>query len=99
MTDPQLQSELDAIERAVHRARGFDTDAPEAHPMDFNLPGPRDFRAMRETCGLSTDEVGDRIDMSPHTIYQIESGNSRPSMTTLQKLLRLYRAEWPRGDA
>jgi len=35
--------------------------------------------------------------MATQSIYQIERGINRPSMKTLQNLLRLYRAEWPRG--
>ena len=98
MSEWDVQAELDTIERAVHRARGLDGGADDVHPMDFSLPGPRDLKAMRESCGLSKDDVARRVDMAPRSIYQIELGASRPSMKTLQKLLRLYRMEWPRGE-
>jgi DNA-binding XRE family transcriptional regulator len=98
-SDPQVQQELDRIERALHRARGIETAAEPIHPLDFRLPSGGELRQLRERCGLDAQAVADRLDMQRSSIYNIESGQQRPSMKTLNQLLRLYRMEWPQdGD-
>ena len=98
MTDSDIQNELDAIERAVHRARGLDTDHARVHPTDFRLPTGRELREMRKRCGLTVAEAAERVDLAESSLSHIEGGHSRPGTARLQQLLRLYRMEWPRGE-
>ena len=98
-TSPSVQDELDVIERAVHRARDIETGSADVHPMDYQLPSGAELRQLRKACGLTAEEAGARVDLTRESVYNIENGNSRPSVQKLQRFLRLYRMEWPRGEA
>lgn len=89
----ELRYHLDAIEREVRRARN---EPVENTPWDFNLPAPGDFQYMREECGLTRAEVGEAIDYAEQSIYQVETGSTPPGREMIQKLLILYKREWPR---
>jgi DNA-binding XRE family transcriptional regulator len=82
------------IERHTAMLRGEEPEPPLS-PDDFRIPSGEALRSMRETCGLTTAEVADRVGKTRQTIYAVERQDSRPGFGLLVALLRLYRREWP----
>jgi len=66
-----------ASQRAVRR--------PARPPLEEDV-GPR-LRAHREQRGLSLRELARRLGVSPSAISQIETGKSRPSVSTLYSIV------------
>jgi transcriptional regulator with XRE-family HTH domain len=53
---------------------------------ETSVLGPR-LRALRLSRGLSLRELARRLDLSPSTISQIETGKLQPSVRTLYALV------------
>jgi len=94
-SDRQTQEALAAIEAHVRRARGEDVSNT---PWDYQLPTANELAQMREACGLSTEELGELIGYSPHTVRQYEGGAKNPGLQYVVAALRAYRMEWPRDE-
>ncbi|WP_052745548.1 helix-turn-helix domain-containing protein [Allosalinactinospora lopnorensis] len=67
----------------------------------LNSTGParrlrRELKQLRNTAGLSTDAVGERVDMSGPTISRIENGKRGISVDETERLLDLYEVPPPR---
>jgi len=93
MTDDadELHRALSDIERIIREARGERVDRT---PWDFAIPTGDDLQHMREECGLSLDDVAEKTGYSPKTIQNVEYGKP-PGREFIQKMLRLYKLEWP----
>jgi transcriptional regulator with XRE-family HTH domain len=48
------------------------------------------LRRLRETCGLSREDVAEQTGINPATLYRIETARVRPQGRTLAALLTLY---------
>lgn len=85
---------LEQIEYHVAMARGeIDTTVT---PYDYRFPTGEELKIMRNTCNLTATDVADALDFAETTVYNMEGGRTQPSLTSLKRLLALYKQEWPR---
>jgi len=59
----------------------------------------RELKRLRETCGLSPDEVAAQLDFSRSKVYRIENGRSRVDADDLEDMLDLYGVISPEREA
>jgi transcriptional regulator with XRE-family HTH domain len=59
----------------------------------------RELKRLRETSGMSPDEVAQRLDFSKSKLYRIENGRSRVDADDLEDMLDLYNVRSPDRDA
>ncbi|MEW2354531.1 helix-turn-helix transcriptional regulator [Spirillospora sp. NPDC029432] len=59
----------------------------------------RELRRLRETQGLTLQEVADRLDWSRATVSRLETGQTRPKPGDIADLLDLYGVPSPERDA
>ncbi|MFF3438293.1 helix-turn-helix domain-containing protein [Streptosporangium sp. NPDC002721] len=59
----------------------------------------RELRAIRESCGLSPEQVAKRLGWSRSKIYRVEAGESRLILEDLELLLGVYGVPSPRAEA
>ncbi|WP_049985727.1 helix-turn-helix domain-containing protein [Halobellus rufus] len=91
----EVEHHLDAIERHIHAARGDVDTTADVSVHDFRIPSGTELRALRKTCGLSVEDVAERIPYEATTVRNVETGTNAPGRMLIQTLLRLYRMEWP----
>ncbi|NUC71747.1 helix-turn-helix transcriptional regulator [Haloterrigena sp. SYSU A558-1] len=89
---PSPDYHLNQIEYHVACLRGKE---PDVSPSTFAIPTGSDLRYLRKECELSVDDVADEINYSQQMIRAVEKGQRAPSRKLIQKLLALYRREWP----
>ncbi|WP_283133357.1 helix-turn-helix domain-containing protein [Rhizohabitans arisaemae] len=54
---------------------------------------------LRKVSGLSREEVAERLELAPSTVYRIETGHTRPQSRTIRDMLDLYRLEGAEREA
>ncbi|MET8053593.1 helix-turn-helix transcriptional regulator [Streptosporangium sp. NPDC005286] len=59
----------------------------------------REIRAIRESCGLSPEQVAKRLGWSRSKIYRVENGESRLILEDLELLLNVYGVPSPQAEA
>ncbi|WP_326639657.1 helix-turn-helix domain-containing protein [Streptosporangium sp. NBC_01755] len=59
----------------------------------------RELRAIRESCGLSPEQVAKRLGWSRSKIYRVENGESRLILEDLELLLNVYGVPSPQAEA
>lgn len=78
----------------MQRPRDDDLDDREellCHPNDFfDVPSPRQLRAMRYLAGLSHTKVADELNVDPDTIINWEQGHTHPRGPDYEALFELY---------
>lgn len=91
----ELMAHLNEIERQVREARGEKVDRS---PWDFAIPTGRDMKHMRETCGLSREELAEIIGYKTQTVYNVEAPGTdyAPGREYISKCLLAFKREWPR---
>ena len=55
------------------------------------MPGRVNVRGLRESMGLSHDDIADRLGVHPRTVWRWESGETKPSPLALRQLRDMVR--------
>ncbi|MFC7729569.1 helix-turn-helix transcriptional regulator [Actinomadura keratinilytica] len=59
----------------------------------------RELRRLRENLGLTLQDVADRLDWSRATVSRVETGQTRPKVADVARMLELYGVPSPDRDA
>ncbi|GLZ13552.1 transcriptional regulator [Actinomadura sp. NBRC 104425] len=59
----------------------------------------RELRRLRENLGLTLQDVADRLDWSRATVSRVETGQTRPKVADVARMLELYGVPSPERDA
>lgn len=62
-------------------------------PERFEVPDPRDLRAMRIIAQLSISEAAGRVGVDRDTVWRWEQGKTSPRLCDVQSLLKIYQNE------
>lgn len=57
----------------------------------YNIPTGGELKVIRESLGLSPEQVSDRLSMSETTIFKWEAGRTHPTTDKLRKMLAFYK--------
>lgn len=82
----ELSRQLSALSRRVPQAAPQPPEASNGKTMRFV---PKGLRSQRERLGLSAEQLGKLVGVSAQSIYNWESGTSRPREAKLGVLARL----------
>ncbi|RDZ97815.1 hypothetical protein DEQ92_21215 [Haloferax sp. Atlit-6N] len=62
-------------------------------PNEFDVPSPRQLRAMRYLSDLTIRQVADRADISTDSVWRWEQGVQSPRLCDVRSLLQIYQDE------
>lgn len=80
-----------------------ENDAPDTPDAPKSLPrevawlveeGYSPIRAWREHLGVTREELGRRLGVSPAAVTQMEANKSRPRGATLKKIAAVFCIDW-----
>ncbi len=85
----ELKRRNTALERTVSYLQSRETEQPKAEPSQADPPQGTRFSAQRRKSGLSQKDYASLVGVSRSTIYNWESGGTKPSGKHLATLVSL----------